>query len=426
MKFFLREFISLMLFISTTLGVGQTLPSYVPVNGLKAWYGFSGNADDASGNSLHATVYNVSADSNRFGQAASAYFFHGTITSYIIKTNPTNQMLDGGLGSFTISVWFKTGSTGIRTLVNKRRLSGTSNMEGYSLFIDNGKVKFHLADLNNNNTLVDGTNAFNDNQWHHVVAMRDTATDKVLIYVDTQLEKMLTDASTASVSSTGDFYLGRWYNYNTYGYFGLLDDVGFWQRALSQQEVWDLYHSCSDSILVQPFDHHAYIGQATHFVTSYSDTQAIFQWQSDIGFGFQNLSDAGQYLGAHTADLQVSNVGFINNNQLFRCIITSNSCGDTTQIARLTTVIDGIDDWHLAPVVELFPNPTSGYMNIRTAESSRIEHIDILNSSGQLVAEYSLPGIQETVIKISDFPGLYLIRFRFADGKARNERVVVW
>ena len=37
-------------------GISQDLPSYVPTNGLVAYYPFNGNANDASGNGNHGTV----------------------------------------------------------------------------------------------------------------------------------------------------------------------------------------------------------------------------------------------------------------------------------------------------------------------------------------------------------------------------------
>ncbi len=50
--------------------------------GLLAYYPFSGNANDSSGNGKHGTVNGASLTSDRCGKANSAYSFNGT-SAYI-------------------------------------------------------------------------------------------------------------------------------------------------------------------------------------------------------------------------------------------------------------------------------------------------------------------------------------------------------
>jgi len=50
----------------------------IPTNGLIAYYAFSGNANDQSGNSNNGTVTNATLTSDRFGNANSAYSFNGS------------------------------------------------------------------------------------------------------------------------------------------------------------------------------------------------------------------------------------------------------------------------------------------------------------------------------------------------------------
>jgi hypothetical protein len=59
-----------------------------------------------------------------------------------------------------------------------------------------------------------------------------------------------------------------------------------------------------------------------------------YQWQSNIGFGYQSLSDVGQYSGVNSNVLTVSNLTALNNNQLVRCINTVGGC--TLTSASLT------------------------------------------------------------------------------------------
>src|SRR5215210_5153937 len=56
--------------------------------GLRAYYPFSGNANDVSGNALHATPMNgVQLTTDKFGNANSAYHFDGVDDHMIVFDN---------------------------------------------------------------------------------------------------------------------------------------------------------------------------------------------------------------------------------------------------------------------------------------------------------------------------------------------------
>ena len=62
--------ITLVLFI-IPIGISQDLPSYVPTDGLVAFYPFNGNANDASGNGKNGTVDGADLSEDRFGNENS-------------------------------------------------------------------------------------------------------------------------------------------------------------------------------------------------------------------------------------------------------------------------------------------------------------------------------------------------------------------
>jgi hypothetical protein len=69
-------------FLLLLMILGLFLTAQVPTNGLVAWYPFTGNADDHSGNGFHGTVMGASLTEDRFGNAESAYDFDG-LNDYI-------------------------------------------------------------------------------------------------------------------------------------------------------------------------------------------------------------------------------------------------------------------------------------------------------------------------------------------------------
>ena len=62
------------------------IPSYIPTSGLAAYYPFTGNANDLSGNGHNGTVTGATLTTDRFGNPNSAYSFNGT-SSYIYAGN---------------------------------------------------------------------------------------------------------------------------------------------------------------------------------------------------------------------------------------------------------------------------------------------------------------------------------------------------
>ena len=66
--------------------MAQTVPSYLPTNGLVGWWPFNGNAQDESGNGNHGTVNGATLTSDRSGNLNKAFSLDG-INSFIIVKN---------------------------------------------------------------------------------------------------------------------------------------------------------------------------------------------------------------------------------------------------------------------------------------------------------------------------------------------------
>jgi gliding motility-associated-like protein len=97
---------SITLSVDTVFKVINTFGTSLPTNlrsDLVAYYPFNGNANDESGNNNHATVYNARLTTDRFGRPNSAYAFSPTDRSSIIPGILNTSMVN----SFTYSVWVK-------------------------------------------------------------------------------------------------------------------------------------------------------------------------------------------------------------------------------------------------------------------------------------------------------------------------------
>ena len=87
----------------------------------------------------------------------------------------------------------------------------------------------------------------------------------------------------------------------------------------------DCSSNCSLNINEQPSNQIGAVEDTSQFaISAYSAYN--FQWQLDRGSGFQDISDTGQFRGTQTQILTVNGLIVTNNNQKFRCYVTSGPC----------------------------------------------------------------------------------------------------
>jgi len=93
-----------LLVLVSSLGFSQSVPSYVPTNGLVGWWGFNGNAQDGSGNGNHGTVNGATLTTDRFGNQNGAYQFANSEISIA-----DNSLLDSTFSnSFSLAFWYNS------------------------------------------------------------------------------------------------------------------------------------------------------------------------------------------------------------------------------------------------------------------------------------------------------------------------------
>ncbi len=138
-------------------------------------------------------------------------------------------------------------------------------------------------------------------------------------------------------------------------------------------------------IMLHPEDQIALEGEQAIFTASSSDLTATYQWQSNIGFGFQNLSDAGQYSGTTTPELTVSDVTPANNNQLFRCIVSSGVCEFESDEAVLI-FDDGVNVSNIDHLpFKVYPNPANAWLMVDAGTELIGEHWMLFDLNGRML-----------------------------------------
>lgn len=397
----MKKLLLLLSVFSVTLGTAQSVPNYVPTNGLVGWWPFNGNANDISGNGNNGTVYGATLTNDRNGNSNSAYDLDGSNDYIQIPTS--NFTNDSG---FTFSIWLNANSLAnnedylfqIGTDPGTRyfgfRLQGNGNGFSSRLAVEfraNNTYQFVSSNPNQNDTIGTGVDYMATVTYDNAGKIKIYLNDELIVNTTFQTN----GSGTSNTSSLGGSFsftnnplkvgaalpTGYWFD-------GRLDDIGVWNRALDSSEVHTLYNMCQDSILNNPVSNaFQTVPGSAHFTTSHSDTSASFQWQQNNGTGWTDLSDFGIYSGTSTDSLILTGITASLNGYGYRCIIDA-CTGDTTDVAYLT-VVDNVGIDESIKDLTVSPNPTSGFVSVNINYAVAY---NVYNITGQKVAEGSTEG----------------------------------
>jgi hypothetical protein len=225
-------------------------------NGLVGYWPFCGNANDESGNGNNGVVNGATLTADRFGNVNSSYEFDG-ISQDIDCGN--NQTLNNN--EFTISLWYQEYASAINpsehTLICKS--STSQGTIGYRLCIQNVTNSldyFIWSQLGNSSVqgtgFVSGTSTIQTLIWQNLIAIKSG--DTLSLYKNGLFENRWVGAS-ALINNSSPFLIGSKIDIGGVknGFFhGKIDDIAIWNRALSQQEITQLYNQniCYQTITV--------------------------------------------------------------------------------------------------------------------------------------------------------------------------------
>lgn len=165
---------------------------------------------------------------------------------------------------------------------------------------------------------------------------------------------------------------------------------------------------CELEILENPVSQTIDLGQNATFSVQVTSSQTIsYQWQTDFGFGWQNLSNAGQYSGVNTATLTVANTTLSNDNQFFRCQVKiSDDCVFNTTEATLEVRKVHIHEFSINQN-HVFPIPFKDEFFIVNFAGNR--NIQIIDGVGRLIHE-TVHENESTMINSSSWEtGIYFL-----------------
>jgi hypothetical protein len=167
----------------------------------------------------------------------------------------------------------------------------------------------------------------------------------------------------------------------------------------------------SDFILSEPFNQLEYINDTAYFSIVTLNQSFNYQWQSDIGFGFTNLSNTGQYNGVTTNTLMVKNLNLTNDQQNFRCVINDGLCNDTSSIAILSVINNlGITPIKPYKILHIYPNPSNSFIVVEIVENELNSKYGIIDNQGREIINGNLLDIKTTIPISNLSKGVYLLK----------------
>ena len=439
------------------------VPSYLPTNGLVGWWPFNGNANDESGNGNNGTVNGAILTSDRMGNLSNAYSFDG-VSDFIqcLNSGPS------GSGPITLSFWYYSNSDSTQTVFSYGGINWGTLFDASINWKPSGSGPcFGPSFVAEGTGISWGSIETQALSWHHVVIIvPESSTDctTLIINVDGQIASTCSFANygapNLNFGNSNPIQIGKSHSPNigvgNSNFNGKIDDIGIWNRALTQEEISNLYNAtnCSNNLTISPAINQLQTGGLANFIATTSDLNPSYVWQSDFGQGYVTLNNYGNYSGVNTNSLSISNVQLSEHNQPIRVISTSGECIDTSNVATINitdtctitindtittlisvtdtlvinTIITGLTPPNNLNTIKVFPNPANSHITIDFGnfESMNGYTLTITNSIGQTV--YTTPiNEQSSYVDLSTWGGngIYFVQVIDTQNNTIENRKIV-
>lgn len=227
------------LIIGNNVSSGST-----PSNGLVAFFPFDGNVNDVSGNNNHGIVYGATLTTDQNGNTESAYEFNGASSIDIGNSDSLNPS-----NSISFYCDFLIPQSFSNNYILGRNPDSSSDY-GYNFGIvgdDNTQsIRFGLGNNSTGSNINDiSANVdLNKNQWYSLAVTYDGT--QVKFYLNGSLLSTENLTLQAGIHQNDyNTFIGKYRpsgGSNGLQFFkGKLDNVGIWNRALTNQEIQNLY-----------------------------------------------------------------------------------------------------------------------------------------------------------------------------------------
>ncbi len=407
-------------------GFVYTTSSTIPSNGLVAYYPFTGNTLDSSGNNNHGKNNGASLTTDRFGKANSAYSFNG-INNNIYIPHPILSQYPCD-SNWSISFWFQMP----KPLDSMRNFYIFNNGSGIY-----GQINpFGYAHNPGNPNHIQGywwkkkavytiDSIFGKNIWYQLTYVYNSKQNNLKVFVNGK------DNSGATLDLTSEggsaINLGNWYvgssGYSESYFNGKVDDIRIYNRALDDTEVKALYNEGDSGIVLS--------ASITNLSAKVGNTSTHLHWQTanetnTANFVVERSSNGSSFSSVGAVAAQ----GIGNNSYSF---IDATPMESAVTYYRLKIIDkDGSSTYsQVAQVVaastqplaiSIAPNPVHNQLAVK---GNNLVYLSVFNNQGKMVLQQNITAPQKTWLNVAHFSkGVYLLKVVDNKGQVATKRFI--
>ena len=422
--------------LCTSISFGQ-LPSYVPTNGLIAYYSFSGNANDDTGNGFDGIVNGPALVDDRNTNPNSAYSFDG-VNDYIQISTP---LFGQTRSSYSINLWIYSDGGNASEFISDR--AGSSCEYRYHMTLKANNTISHsqyVSSLPIQNESIT-ISPISSGTWHMLTAISNIDNDSISLYYDGVLHD--SDSSLVWMVANNLTNIGaREGCANPMGgwFMGDIDDIAFYNRPLNDCEIQDLYYSQLNSFIVDAgIDQTVCSGESVNLTASNSMN---YSWNNSVldGSPFtpnatsiyiviadtagctstdsltvtENETTASAiYVTATDTYTSPSGIVYDSSGVYIDTILNAMQC-DSIITLNLTVEYTGINELENT-LVSVYPNPTSKILSISGLEKlNGIYGYKIASICGTVISEIKGQSKDVNISKLRS--GIYFLNVIHEEG----------
>ena len=422
------------LLLGYKMSLAQTTPSYLPKNGLGGWWPFNGNANDESGNNNHGIVTGATLTTDRNGKANCAYNFDGVKSSNISFNNLTVK------NEFTVSIWAKatrtSGGSYKETNVCYPSSSSILSQQNWLLLpphggngvslgvgIAFGTDKIIVAEHCSNLLVPRAISEVNRLNYSHILLKYNATTFE--LYVDNKkiISKSVNCSNVPKIlgNTFGTLYYSPEFS-------GVIDDIAIYNRALTEQEISQIYSGCSkETAISSSFNSFVFTNNSTINLNA-TPTGGTFNGEAVTNNTF-NPSKAK--LGKNNIKYTFKNsLGCLDSTNFTMIMVDSigNTCStyDTLKIkVKLTT---GIKTGQFTSM-NVYPNPTSDVLIIEANDINGLKGYTykIVDLQGKEIYKSLITASKtEIALKSIGSKGIYILHIIDEVGQTiENKKIIL-
>ena len=226
----------------------QTIPSYISKDGLVGWWPFNGNANDGSGNGNHGRFYAFNGTNYQPNTDSTSVFDYDRDGNQnaALKTKKyaanvqlpiTNELYKK---DFTISIWSKVDSltSEYPSIIESENNRFTIQ---YSNFNNNSKITSYLGEPSK--VIGEVSASINPKEWNQITLVNEKLINK--LYINGKLVSVAKDTNSNQGQSVSSFMrVGNGIQLPQCTFYGSVDDIAIYNRALTTEEISKLQSSC--------------------------------------------------------------------------------------------------------------------------------------------------------------------------------------